>query len=103
MALISLEDYGTKPVPVDKTKTWFGMGMVIWGISTCIPAFTLGGILAASAKLGPAFAAILIGSAILTVIALATAPALDAVIVPFVLHFILMLATGHKMGLPKES
>jgi cytosine permease len=69
---IYLEDYGTKPVPIEKTKTWFGMGMVIWGISTCIPAFMLGGILAASAKLGPAIAAILIGSAVLTVISLAT-------------------------------
>jgi cytosine permease len=67
-----LEDYGTRPVPLEKTKTWFGMGMVIWGISVCIPAFMLGGIMAASAKLGAAIFAALIGGAILTVISLAT-------------------------------
>ena len=67
-----LEDYGTKPVPLEKTKNWFGMGMVIWGISVCIPAFMLGSIMASSARLGTAVIAALLGSVILTVISIAT-------------------------------
>jgi cytosine permease len=67
-----LEDYGTKPVPKEKTRNWFEMGIVIWGISVCIPAFMLGGIAASMTKLGLAILAILLGSVILTVISLAT-------------------------------
>jgi cytosine permease len=69
---VVLEDYGTKPVPVEKTRSWFDMGIVIWGISVCIPAFMLGGIAASMTKLGPAILAIILGSVILTAISLAT-------------------------------
>jgi cytosine permease len=67
-----LEDYGTKPVPKEKTRNWFEMGIVIWGISVCIPAFMLGGIAATMTKLGLAILAIILGSVILTGISLAT-------------------------------
>jgi cytosine permease len=67
-----LEDYGTKPVPAEKTRNWFEMGIVIWGISVCIPAFMLGGIAASVSQLGAAIAAILVASLILMVISLAT-------------------------------
>ncbi|MCK5570691.1 MAG: hypothetical protein KAJ15_13300, partial [Spirochaetes bacterium] len=67
-----LEDYGTKPVPAEKTRNWFEMGIVIWGISVCIPAFMLGGIAASVSQLGAAITAILVASLILMVISLAT-------------------------------
>jgi len=65
-----LEDYGTKPVPTDKTKTWFDMGMVVWGLVLCIPAFMLGGTLGSKLTMADAIIAILLGSAILTVLAI---------------------------------
>jgi len=68
----TLEDYGTKPVPSEKTRNWFEMGIVIWGISVCIPAFMLGGIAASVTQLGTAITAILVASLILMVISLAT-------------------------------
>ncbi len=67
-----LEDYGTTPVPIEKTRNWFEMGIVIWGVAVCIPAFMIGGIVGGSARLGVAIGAILIGALILTVISLAT-------------------------------
>jgi len=48
------------------------MGIVIWGVAVCIPAFMLGGIAASSERLGTAILAVLLASAILTVISLAT-------------------------------
>jgi cytosine permease len=69
---VVLEDYGTKPVPVEKTRNWFEMGIVIWGISVCIPAFMLGGIAASMTRLGLAILAIVLGSVILTIISLLT-------------------------------
>jgi len=69
---VVLEDYGTKPVPLDKTRNWFQMGIVIWGVAVCIPAFMIGGIIGGAAKLGTAIGVILVGSLILTLISLAT-------------------------------
>lgn len=67
-----LEDFGTKPVPDTQTRNWFQMGLVIWGISVCIPAFMLGGIVGSMASFWTAFFAIVLGSAILAVVASAT-------------------------------
>ncbi len=67
-----LEDFGTKPVPDTQTRNWFQMGMVIWGISVCIPAFMLGGIVGSMATFWTAFFAIVLGSVILAVVASAT-------------------------------
>ena len=66
------EDYGTKPVPMEKTRNWFQMGIIIWGVAVCIPAFMIGGIIGGATKLGTAIGVILIGSLILTLISLAT-------------------------------
>jgi cytosine permease len=68
----ALEDYGTKPVPIEKTRNWFQMGIIIWGINVCIPAFMVGGIIAGMIRLGPGIVAILIGSLILTCISIVT-------------------------------
>jgi len=69
---VVLEDYGTKPVPMGKTRNWFDMGIIIWGVAVCIPAFMIGGIIGGASKLGSAIGVILIGSLILTLISLAT-------------------------------
>lgn len=65
-----LEDYGTKPVPTDKTKTWFDMGIVIWGLLLCIPAFMVGGLLGSTLTMTNAIIATLLGSVILTILAI---------------------------------
>ena len=69
---VAFEDYGTRPVPAEKTRNWFDMGIVIWGVAVCIPAFMLGGIAAASERLGIAILAVVLASVILTIISLAT-------------------------------
>jgi cytosine permease len=68
----ALEDYGTKPVPIEKTRNWFNMGIVIWGVNVCIPAFMVGGMVASMTGLGSAIVAILLGSVILTAVSIAT-------------------------------
>lgn len=69
---VVLEDYGTKPVPAEKTRNWFEMGIVIWGVAVCIPAFMIGGLIGGASPLGAAIVIIMIGALILTVLSLAT-------------------------------
>ncbi len=69
---VILEDYGTKPVPIEKTRSWFDMGIVIMGIYICIPLFMVSGMLGNAATLGVVVAAILLGQVILTVISIGT-------------------------------
>jgi cytosine permease len=59
-------------VPQEKTTNWFQMGIILWGINVCIPAFMVGGMVASMARLPNAIVAILLGSLILTVISIAT-------------------------------
>lgn len=65
-----LEDYGTSPVPDTQGKGWFGIGIVYWGIAICLPAFLISGMITGPARLGTAILAFLIGSAVLSVIAI---------------------------------
>lgn len=67
-----LEDFGTKPVPDAQTRSWYQMGLVVWGVSVCIPAFMLGGAVGSMATFWTAFIAIALGSVILAVIASGT-------------------------------
>jgi cytosine permease len=68
----ALEDYGAQPVPDDKRKGWFGIGIVYWGIAVCLPAFLVSGLIAGPAKLGTAILAFVVGAAVLAVVAILT-------------------------------
>jgi len=68
----ALEDYGATPVPVSERRGWFAMGIVIWGVAICIPAFMLGGMTGGMLGLGKAIGASLLGALILTVISILT-------------------------------
>lgn len=63
-----LEDYETKPVPEEKRFRWFSQGMVWAGSAFCLAAFSVGGMLASMMNFTQFLLAVLIGSAILTVI-----------------------------------
>jgi cytosine permease len=64
-----LEDYGAEPVPDEKRKGWFGLGIVYWGSAVCLPAFLVAGIIAGPLTLGSAVAVYVAGSAVLAVVA----------------------------------
>lgn len=63
-----VRDYEREPVPEHVRKNWLQMGMVWIGVGLCIPAFMLGGAVGAGLTLGQAFAAIFLGSLVLTVV-----------------------------------
>ncbi len=63
-----LEDYETKPVPEEARFRWFSQGMVWAGSAFCLAAFSVGGMLASMMSFGQMLLAVLIGSAVLTVI-----------------------------------
>lgn len=65
-----LEDYGSKPVPKDQQKGWFGVGIVYWGVAVCLPAFLLSGMIAGPMRLGSAIGIFLLGSVVLGGIAI---------------------------------
>jgi cytosine permease len=67
-----LEDYGAEPVPDEKRKGWFGIGIVYWGIAVCLPAFLISGLIAGPTKLGTAILAFVIGAAVLAIVAILT-------------------------------
>jgi cytosine permease len=67
-----LEDYGAVPVPAEQRRGWFGMGIIIWGVAICIPAFMLGGMMGSMLGVGRSVVAALLGSLILTVISVLT-------------------------------
>lgn len=67
-----LEDYGTSAVPVEKRLTWLHLGLVIWGINICLPAFFLGSLLAQKANTLNAILSLFFGTLILTVLASGT-------------------------------
>lgn len=67
-----LEDYGAKPVPAGERRGWFSMGIVIWGVAICIPAFMVGGMMGSMVGLGGAIGAALLGALILTVLSILT-------------------------------
>jgi cytosine permease len=68
----ALEDYGATPVPAEQRRGWFSMGIIIWGVAICIPAFMLGGMTGSMLGLGKAIGASLLGALILTVISMLT-------------------------------
>ncbi|MBL7006462.1 MAG: cytosine permease [Spirochaetia bacterium] len=70
--IAALEDYGSTPVPEGKGKGWFGIGIVMWGVAVCLPAFLIAGLVAGPAKLGTAIGAFLVSSLILGLIAILT-------------------------------
>ena len=41
----ALEDYGATPVPASERRGWFAMGIILWGVSICLPAFMVGGMM----------------------------------------------------------
>ncbi len=65
-----LEDYGSKPVPKEQGKSWFGIGIVYWGIAVCLPAFLIAGMIAGPTKLGTAIGAFIFGAIILGIISI---------------------------------
>lgn len=65
-----LEDYGAEPVPDEKRKGWFGLGIVYWGSAVCLPAFLVAGIIAGPMTLGSAVLVYLAASVVLAVIAI---------------------------------
>lgn len=67
-----LEDFGATPVPAERRRGWFSMGIVIWGVAICIPAFMLGGMTGSMLGLGKAIGASLLGALILTVLSILT-------------------------------
>ncbi|NQT57427.1 MAG: cytosine permease [Bacteroidetes bacterium] len=67
-----LEDYGSTPVPEGQGKGWFGVGIVMWGVAVCLPAFLIAGLIAGPATLGTAIGAFLTSSLILGFIAILT-------------------------------
>lgn len=64
-----LEDYGATPVPDEKKKGWFGIGIVYWGSAVCLPAFLVAGIIAGPMTLGSAIGVYVAGSLVLAVVA----------------------------------
>ena len=68
----ALEDYGARPVPAGERRGWFAMGIVIWGVAICIPAFMVGGMMGSMVGLGGAIGAALLGALILTVLSILT-------------------------------
>jgi cytosine permease len=68
----ALEDYGAAPVPASERRGWFAMGIILWGVSICIPAFMVGGMMGGMVGLGGAIGAALLGALILTVISILT-------------------------------
>jgi cytosine permease len=70
--IAALEDYGSTPVPEGKGKGWLGIGIVMWGVAVCLPAFLIAGLVAGPAKLGTAIGAFLVSSLILGLIAILT-------------------------------
>lgn len=67
-----LEDYGSTPVPEGEGKGWFGIGIVMWGVAVCLPAFLIAGLVAGPARLGTAVGAFIVSSLILGFIAVLT-------------------------------
>jgi len=67
-----LEDYGATPVPAEQRRGWFAMGIIIWGVAICIPAFMLGGMTGSMLGMGKAIGASLLGALILTVLSILT-------------------------------
>lgn len=65
-----LEDYGAQPVPDEKRKGWFGLGIIYWGSAVCLPAFLVSGIISGPMTLGSAVLVYLLGSVVLAVIAI---------------------------------
>jgi len=67
-----LEDYGSTPVPEGEGKGWFGIGIVMWGVAVCLPAFLIAGLVAGPARLGTAVGAFIVSSLILGFISVLT-------------------------------
>lgn len=67
-----IDDYGTQPVPQSETKNWLNLGLIIWGVVICIPAFMLGGFVAGAAPLGRALIIIVLGVIVLSLLSIAT-------------------------------
>lgn len=66
-----IEDYGSKPVPSELGRSWFGLGIIVVGIAVCIPSFMFGHVVASGATTGSGILAILFACIILTIIACA--------------------------------
>ncbi len=65
-----LEDYGARPVPREQGKSWFGIGIVYWGIAVCLPAFLIAGMIAGPTRLGTAIGSFIFGALILGIISI---------------------------------
>lgn len=64
-----LEDYGAEPVPQEKQKGWFDIGIVYWGVSVCLPAFLVSGMIAGPSTLGSAIGVYVVGAFVLSIVA----------------------------------
>lgn len=62
------EDYATRPVPEEKRFGWLSQGMVWSGVALCLAMFSVGGMLASAMDFNAFIIAVLLGSAIVTVI-----------------------------------
>lgn len=69
---MKIEDYGTVPVPAQQTQNAWQIGMVVWGILLCVPAFLLGGHLSTEGSLWRIGAAVAAAASILTFISVIT-------------------------------
>lgn len=62
------EDYATTPVPEEKRFGWLSQGAVWSGVALCMAMFSIGGMIASSMEFSMFLTAVLVGSAIITVI-----------------------------------
>lgn len=69
---MKIEDYGTVPVPAQQTQNAWQIGMVVWGILLCVPAFLLGGYLSTEGSLWRIGAALAVAALVLTFISVIT-------------------------------
>lgn len=69
---MKIEDYGTVPVPSQQTQNAWHIGLVVWGILLCVPAFLLGDYLSTEGSLWRIGAALAVAASILTFISVIT-------------------------------
>jgi cytosine permease len=66
------EDYGSKPVPMEAGKSWFGIGMIYWGSAMCLPTFFIAGLIAGPMPLWTAIAIYFIAALVLGLVSVLT-------------------------------
>lgn len=67
-----LEDYSSSPVPFERGRNWWQIGLVYWGIAICLPAFIVAGTVVAGNGLRAAIAAYIVAAFVLSIVAVLT-------------------------------